>query len=105
MPRDSLCAHRKRRCYITHTEFALEQPFNDCAARGIGERREDSAELRLLCRQCEFRSSIQRILNIEDWLAERDEFELPVPICEQSDDSIRLSLCETNDLFLSRVRQ
>jgi hypothetical protein len=27
---------------------------------------------------------------IEDWLAERDEFELPVPICEQSDDSIGL---------------
>jgi hypothetical protein len=23
-------------------------------------------------------------------VAERDEFELPVPICEQSDDSIRL---------------
>jgi hypothetical protein len=29
--------------------------------------------------------------NIEDWVAERGEFELPVPICEQSDDSIRLS--------------
>ena len=26
-----------------------------------------------------------------DSLAERGEFELPVPICEQSDDSIRLS--------------
>jgi len=27
----------------------------------------------------------------KDSLAERGEFELPVPICEQSDDSIRLS--------------
>ena len=52
VPRDSLGAHIERRCYITDTEFALEQPFNDCAAGGIGERGEDSAELRLLCRQC-----------------------------------------------------
>jgi hypothetical protein len=35
--------------------------------------------------------------------AERGEFELPVPICEQSDDSIRLSFCdvETNCKALS----
>lgn len=52
MPRDRLCAHRKRRSNLTHTEFALEQPFNDCAARGIGECREDSVEFRLLCRLC-----------------------------------------------------
>jgi hypothetical protein len=38
-----------------------------------------------------------------DSLAERGEFELPVPICEQSDDSIRLSFCdiETNCKALS----
>jgi hypothetical protein len=29
--------------------------------------------------------------DIPDSVAERGEFELPVPICEQSDDSIRLS--------------
>ena len=28
---------------------------------------------------------------LTDWMVERGEFELPVPICEQSDDSIRLS--------------
>lgn len=29
-------------------------------------------------------------LGDSDWLAERGEFELPVPICEQTDDGIRL---------------
>ena len=28
---------------------------------------------------------------LTDWMVERGEFELPVPICEHSDDSIRLS--------------
>jgi hypothetical protein len=36
--------------------------------------------------------SLQNI-RFGDSLAERDEFELPVPICEQSDDSIRFKLC------------
>jgi hypothetical protein len=38
-------------------------------------------------------------LCIEDSLAERDEFELPVPICEQSDDSIRLSFAKLMTCF------
>ena len=33
-----------------------------------------------------------------DSLAERGEFELPVPICEQSDDSIRLALQHRDEL-------
>src|ERR1700731_72941 len=37
-----------------------------------------------------FCGHLWRIPQIWDWLAERGEFELPVPICEQSDDSIRL---------------
>jgi hypothetical protein len=39
----------------------------------------------------EFRASLRRISGMPDSLAERGEFELPVPICEQSDDSIKLS--------------
>jgi hypothetical protein len=31
---------------------------------------------------------LQNVAKCMDWLAERDEFELPVPICEQSDDSM-----------------
>jgi hypothetical protein len=38
-----------------------------------------------------FHAERKRIPKTEDSLAERGEFELPVPICEQSDDSIRLS--------------
>jgi hypothetical protein len=33
-----------------------------------------------------------------DWVAERGEFELPVPICEQSYDSIRLSFATRDEL-------
>jgi hypothetical protein len=39
----------------------------------------------------EFRASLRRIADMPDWVAERGEFELPVPICEQSDESISLS--------------
>ena len=35
---------------------------------------------------------------MEDCLGERSEFELPVPICEQSDDSIGLSLRHRDEL-------
>jgi hypothetical protein len=38
----------------------------------------------------EFRAALRRIAGIPDCVAERGEFELPVPICEQSDDGIRL---------------
>jgi len=38
--------------------------------------------------------------NIENCVAERGEFELPVPICEQSDDSIRLSFAKLMTCFL-----
>ena len=38
-----------------------------------------------------FRSSLAELQMEKDSMAERGEFELPVPICEQSDDSIRLS--------------
>jgi hypothetical protein len=34
-------------------------------------------------------------LRLRAWLAERGEFELPVPICEQSDDSLGLSFAES----------
>ena len=44
------------------------------------------------CAECHYQASLRN-----DSLAERGEFELPVPICEQSDDSIRLALhIETN---------
>jgi hypothetical protein len=35
---------------------------------------------------------------IEDRVAERVEFELPVPICERSDDSIKLALRHRDEL-------
>jgi hypothetical protein len=34
----------------------------------------------------------------KDWLAERGEFEQPVPICEQSDDSIGLAFRHRDEL-------
>ena len=39
----------------------------------------------------EFRSILRDVRKVRDWMVERGEFELSVPICEQSDDSIRLS--------------
>jgi len=40
------------------------------------------------CSRKSLRASLHRKLKIEDWLEERDEFELPVPISKQPDDNI-----------------
>jgi hypothetical protein len=37
-------------------------------------------------------------------MAERGEFELPVPICEQSDDSIRLNFATSRRAFTTDMK-
>jgi hypothetical protein len=59
--------------------------------RGERERHwNDKWHFALLSRTRHLRVILRRMLNIENSLAERGEFELPVPICEQSEESPRV---------------
>jgi hypothetical protein len=57
-------------------------------------------------RHCGFQRlalGLRRMPQTWDSLPERGEFELPVPICEQSDDSIRLSFATSRDELLNAI--
>ena len=61
--------------------------------------RPDAGQMRV------FHAEKKRILKTEDSLAERSEFELPVPVSKLSDDSIELELATTRGIALMPRRR